>query len=356
MTISELMRTVEFVKKFVIDAQIPKRFQDLIQVLQQNAQARQPRPGQSMQPQPITQQKNQLLDAIRAIRVSNLSLNERQLLATYIDLNLLGDAGANRITLIFAEHNLDPMGAIQAFNEMNQKYSGLISAANNTINVLKPFAAAKTDSEIEEGQAVIQIAFKNKASIRNVSEWREHTDDWWQIIRSFGLLTGSTPDQAKVLSFEQGSLIVEVCAALVLVKAIGLAADQILTVITRALTLKKTIVEIKQLDLTNKQIENDLEKEASAFEENKIKEIARQVIAEINNEKAKDGEIANATEMAIKRLFEFLDHGGTVDCRLTISQETPENGGSLRTLYDGIRRLETQIDELKLLTHNKPAE
>jgi hypothetical protein len=337
---------MDFVKKQVIEPEVPSRFQQLIDVLRRNAGMQ---PGQ--QPQPITQQKADLIGVIRKVQPETLTLNERRLLQTFIDTSLMGSGGVEKINGVFAEHNLDPMGAVNAFTAMKQKYDLLISAASETLKVLKPIEMEVIETDIEEGHAVLQITFKERASIGNVTDWREHSDQWWQIVRSFGLLTDTTTDQAKVLSFQQGSVIVEIAATYLLVKAVGLAADKILTVIERLLELRKKIREIKQLDLTNKQIERDLEKEEAVFKENKVDQIAQQVIAEINKPKTPDGEVGAAIKVAIGKLFMFLDNGGTVDCRLRLMKEEPEVAKQIRGVYGKIRTLETRIEELKLLTN-----
>jgi hypothetical protein len=331
----------------VIDPGVPAIFQRLIQVLQQNAQQN----GQ--QQQPITTQKAALIAAIKAIRIQTLTLNERRLLKTFIETDLMGDNGVERINQIFVDHNLDPMGAVNAFNSMKAQYDKLIAAATETIKVLSSIDVAIVETDIEKGHAVLQITFKEKASIANVTDWREYSDQWWQIVRSFGLLTDTTTDQAKILSFQQGSVIVEVSATYLVVKAVGFVADKVLSVIERMLELRKKILEIKQLDLTNKQIERDLEKEAAAFQENKSNQIAQQVIAEINKAKATDGEVATAIKMAVEKLFTFLDKGGTVDCRLQQIEDEPAEAKQLREAYGKIRTLETRVAELKLLSNGE---
>jgi len=115
MTISELKRTMDFVKKCIMDAGALGRFNDLISILEQNSRV-QPHTGQ--QQQPITTQKAALISVIRAINIQELTLNERQLLKTFIDPNLMGEKGAAKINQIFADHNLDPMGAVNAFKEV----------------------------------------------------------------------------------------------------------------------------------------------------------------------------------------------------------------------------------------------
>ena len=336
---------MEFVSKTVIEPGVPSRFKQLIDVLQQNARMQ---PGQ--QPQAITQQKADLIAAIKAIQPQQLTLNERRLLTTFIDTGVMGDPGVESINRVFADHNLDPMGAVNAFTKLKEKYDLLISAASETLKVLKPIDVAVVETDIEEGRAVLQITFKDRASIANVTDWHDLSEDWYHIIRSFGLLTDTTTEQAKVLSFQQGSVIAEIAGAYLVVKAVGSAAEKILTVIERLLELRKSIQKIKQLDLTNKQIEKDLEKEESASKENKVSQIAQQVISEINSAKAADGEVGNAVKMAVERLFVFLDKGGTVDCRLRLMKQEPEPAKQVREVYGKIRTLETRIEELKLLT------
>jgi len=350
MTISELKRTASFIKQTVIDPGVPTHFQKLIQVLQQNSQQN----GQ--QQQPITTQKAGLIAVIKAIRVQTLTLNERRLLKTFIDTDLMGDSGVEKINQVFVDHNLDPMGAVNAFTKMKGLYDQLILAATETLKVLAPIDVSVVEADIEKGHAILQITFKDKASITNVTDWRETSDQWWQIVRSFGLLTDTTTDQAKILSFQQGSVVVEVSATYIVVKAVGFVADKVLSVIERILELRKKILEIKQLDLTNKQIERDLEKEAAVFQENKSNQIAQQVIAEINKAKATDGEVGTAIKMAVEKLFAFLDKGGTVDCRLQQLEDEPAEAKQLREAYGKIRTLETRVAELKLLSNGEKKE
>jgi hypothetical protein len=348
MRISELKQTVNFVKKAVIDTNLQQFFQQLIQVLQQNARMQ---PGQ--QPQPITQQKASLIAAIKSIRPETLTLNERRLLKTFIDVDLMGNSGVEKVNTIFAEHNLDPIGAVNAFDEMRRKYEQLISSASDILRILAPIDVGVVETDIEDGHAVLQITFKAKAAMGNVTDWKEYSEQWWRIVRSFGLLTDTTADQAKILSFQQGSVIVEVSALYILVKAVGLAADKIMSVIERLLDLRKKIQEIKRLDLTNKQIELDLQKEADAFVENKMSQITENLILEINKAKAEDGEVKNGLQLSIKDLYQFLDKGGTVDCRLRLMDKEPEEATQLRDVYGKIRTLETRIEELKLITDAK---
>jgi hypothetical protein len=344
MTISELKRTVNFVKQTVIEPGVPAHFQRLIQVLQQNAQQN----GQ--QQQPITTQKASLIAAIKAIRIQTLTLNERRLLKTFIEPDLMGDTGVEKINQIFIDHNLDPMGAVNAFSKIKTQYDQLIAAANDTIKVLAPIDLPAVEMNIAEGFAVLQVTFKEKASIANVSEWHHSSDDWWHIVRSFGLLTDTTTDDAKVLSFQQGSVVVEISAVYLLVKALGIAADKSLNVIERLLELRKKIAEFKQLDLSNKKIERELEKESATFIESQSKLIGEQVIAEINKDKLENGEVVNAINMAVDKLFKFLDNGGTVDCRLKQIDKQPPEAEQLRDNFSKIRTLETRIRELKLIS------
>ncbi|MGD0058165.1 MAG: hypothetical protein ABSD58_01985 [Verrucomicrobiia bacterium] len=189
--------------------------------------------------------------------------------------------------------------------------------------------------------------------ITNVAEWREYTDQWWKIIRHFGLLTDTTADQAKILSIQEGSIILEISAVYVLVKAIGLAADKILNVIERLYELRRTSREITRLDLTNKQIEKDLQKEADTFIESNLGQITQQVIAEINKSKAREGEVKSSLQISIKDLFDFLDRGGTVDCRLELTEGESGAPKELQAIFGQIRALETRVEELKLLTDGK---
>ncbi|MGA2604183.1 MAG: hypothetical protein ABSG14_08135 [Verrucomicrobiia bacterium] len=354
MRISELKRTAQFVQDTVIAPKIPALFNDLISVIGRNAQANPQHPQpQLRQQQPITEQKSALINAIKAIRPERLTLNERHLLKTFIDTDLLADTGVEKINQLFAEHNLDPMGAVNALNVIKSNYDRLASTVTDILKVLDPIDVPQIENDIEEGHAILQITFKERASINSVAEWKAYTNEWWNIIRSFGLLTDTNADQAKILSIQQGSIVIEISALYLLIKAIGSASNKILDLIERLYELRKASREIKQLDLTNKQIEKDLDKEADTFIENNLSQIAQQVIAEINKAKTTDGETNKALQISIKDLFQFLDKGGTVDCRFRLTGQQPPEAKELQAVYAKIRQLEAHVHELKLLTAGK---
>ena len=348
MRISELKRTVDFVKEAVIDPDVPAKFQQLIDVLRQNASLR-----QGQQPQAITDQKTKLIAAIKTVRPERLTLNECRLLKTLIDTDLMGDTGVAKVNQVFADHNLDPTGAVNAFTEMQGKYAKLVTSASSISKVLAPIDVPSIETDIKDGHAVLQITFKQKAAIANVVDWHESADEWWKITHAFCLLTDTAPEQAEILSFQQGSIVLEVSAVCIVVTAVGVTVDKILDVIERLFRIEEAIQRIKGLKLANKKAEIELQKEAEEFVEQNLSQIPQKVIAEINPKKSGNGDVKSALSKAVEFLYKFLDKGGTIDCRLRLTETKPEETKRLREIYQGIRALERSVEQLKLITDGK---
>lgn len=344
MRIAELKKTMLFVKNVIKPSDIITHIKNLANVIRENAK-RDP----NRQQQPITDQKQALLAAIGSVSFTGLTLNEKNILAMFIDVQKLGELGVALINTIFAEHNLDPMGAANALDRIMGEFSSLRERAENTLKILEPFDLGTVDSDIEAGRAAIQITFKNKASIEDVVNFKQASEEWWSVMRGVSLLTKTAVEENRILSIQKGSpLIVELSALYLAAKVIGLIVDKSLTAADRYLEIKKKVEELKKLSLQNRQIEKDLDKEAENFRESIVKEIKAKVIEEIETDKKADGEVHNAMEISVKNVFNFLDNGGTVDCRVP-GGNADEEAKKLNDMFEKIRKLETKVDGIKAL-------
>ena len=345
MRISELKNAMQFALAAVKDRNTVPALDALIAVIKQNANA--PQSGQ--QQKPITDQKKAAITAIEGVSLSGLTINEREILSTFINPARLGKSGASHINEVFAEHNLDPMGAVNAMGVIKGEFTALLEAAERTLAVLKPLKTEDLDNDIEKGRAAIQITFKKKVAVDNITDLKDQTEEWWHVVRGVSLLTNTAVEDNRVLTVQKGSpLIVELSSVYVAVRVVGLVVDKVLTAVDRYLDLKKKVEEVRHLNLQNKQIERDLDKEAENFRETIVEDIKTRVIEEIAPDKKTNGEIQKAMEISVKNVFAFLDKGGTVDCRVPSDDGTPDTK-LIQEMYEKIRLLESKLDGMRLL-------
>lgn len=344
MRVSELKNAMQFALAAVKDRNTVTALDALIGVIRQNAKVQ---PGQ--QQKPITEQKKAALMAIEGVSLSGLTINERDILSTLIKPERFGQTGVAHINEIFAEHNLDPMGAVNALDGIKKEFSTLVESAERTLGVLQPLATEDMDKDIEKGRAAIQITFKQKVAVENITNLKDQTEEWWHVVRGVSLLTNTAVEDNRILTVQKASpLIVELSSVYVAVRVVGLIVDKVLTAVDRYLDLKKKVEEVRHLNLQNKQIERDLDKEAENFRETIVEDIKTKVIEEIAPDKKTNGEIQKAMEITVKNVFAFLDKGGTVDCRVADDNGTPD-AKQIQAMYERIRLLESKLEGVRLL-------
>ena len=66
MNVSELYQLTKWIQNEIVNTQIPQKYQQLLQILQRNAQPNQPK-------QPFEQQKNNLIEAIKKSTVKSIN-------------------------------------------------------------------------------------------------------------------------------------------------------------------------------------------------------------------------------------------------------------------------------------------
>jgi hypothetical protein len=348
MRVSELKTAMQFALDSVKGRDTIPAFDALIAVIRQNAQTR---PNQEQQP--ITDQKKAVLAAIEGVSLSGLTINERDILAIFINPMRFGPHGVSYINEIFAEHNLDPMGAVNAMEAIKKEFTNLVGAAERTLGVLQPLKIEEMDKDIEKGRAAIQIIFKKKVAVDNITNLKDQTEEWWYVVRGVSLLTNTAVEENRILTVQKGSpLIVELSSVYIAVRVVGLIVDKVLTAVDRYLDLKKKVEEVRHMNLQNKQIERDLDKEAENFRETIVEDIKTKIIEEIAPDKKSNGEIHKAMEITVKNVFAFLDKGGSIDCRVP-EDNSSSDAKQLQQMYERIRLLESKLDGVRLLEEPK---
>ncbi len=348
---------MEFVVAKVKQPDLVAKLNRLVHGVRQNARTP-AHPNSPPQEQvSISKEKDAVLKVIGAIGLDNLTLNEREILAASFNLKKLGVSGVVWINKIFADHHLDPMGAVNELEELLQEFTHLQEQAVTTLQVLEPFKIDAVDGDMEPGHAALQITFKNKAAIEDFGTLRDAAEEWWEIMRGVALLANTTVENIPILVMEKGyRLQIESASTPPVLLAIGCIVDKVLWAVDRYFDLKRKADEIRAMDLDNKKIEQELEEEAENYKRGIVDNINAAVIESMAGKRT-NGEVSTAMEITVRHIFDFLDKGGTIDCRL------PDNGlpeldrTKLSVLYEKVRRLEARIEGRKLLPkpEDKPA-
>ena len=206
----------------------------------------------------------------------------------------------------------------------------------------------------------IRIGFEHKASIDNVTDWKDSSKEWFEIIRGLALAANESPEDTKVLGAATGSVI--------LILASTVAVTTMLAAISKNITsVAKDIlgVGIERENLRQKELLTaGMEAEFTKLEQQKRTEAVKEVMGELKRHlhKAAMGDTKAALQLSVKKLLDFNERGGVVDFVAPPEDETNDESENAtdekRQLLADARRIiheyQGEREALRLLTHDSP--
>ncbi len=292
--------------------------------------------------QSVTVQKDNLFKALRSFDQLHFTYSEAHLFDILGYGDYVGKSAIQNIEVILYDENFDPQGVIQKIDAKQNRFRDFV-AYNRNFQIALQRVPTIHDVALNEGEALLEITFTEKAVVDNIIDFEKWIDSWTKIIRVFSELVGEKPESSRIVFVQKSSpMIVDVATAFSLVLMVGKAVDLVLAKVERYLSIRKQIEEIKKLKLENIQIEKALEAEADAFSEKSAKEIASQLVQGINPKPA--GDVVSGINHGIRNLFVFIDKGGRVDC-----PDSSEQEGTIDDVYANVRQLQKSVDKLKLI-------
>lgn len=347
MNIVELYKLTEWVQKELIDKKIAQDYTNLINILNQNINQK------NQQLQPFDEQKQNLLEKLKEKQLNRLSLEQISVLDKVGLYQTIGEHTANKINEIFYKKGLD-LATVK--NEIQQ----IIDNFNNGIKKITQIRQGlsniieKDDFVLDENQIKIKIHFQKTASIKNVVDLKHWSTELHDIARGLAISQDVAPENISIVSAEKGSLIYTIGVTYAIVEIISKTILKALEIAERSLEIKRKVEEIKNLQLNNKKIEQELKKEA----ENQKKEEKDNLIEQLTTEYSiEDGEKRNALSQSIKKLIDFIEKGGEIDCYLpeeTIEEENEEDKiESFRKINENFNRIRELEEKIELIEYHE---
>ncbi|MFA6055600.1 MAG: hypothetical protein WC769_09515 [Thermodesulfovibrionales bacterium] len=352
MKISELNSIMKFIVTSFNKNKVINNFQNFVNVINQLLRNR--------QQQEVGSHKDKLYESLRNINVDSLPYGQKRILEIFGGDKYIGEKAINAIDSILRDDKFDPVGVTDKITKYFNETNEFFETAQQLVSKLAPFKEVE-EILLPKGQAVVQIIFEHASSVESITDLNKWVDQWFKIIRAFGLLTDFRADDAKLIYVQKTSpLVMEIASSFALVLALGKASSMVLDKIEQYLRIKKTIEEVKHLKLKNTKIAKDLEKEAENYKDYSAEEIAKKIIEQINKEKKDDGETSTALKLAIVGIYNFVDKGGKLDyfmpepeseSKEEQSEESKETK-ELEVVYNRIRKLERDVERMRFLTYD----
>jgi hypothetical protein len=248
---------------------------------------------------------------LRDINFGLLSLQQIKVLEELGVRNLLGEEGANLVETTIKTVNYDPVTSqkkIQNFIEKLQSASSRLAAYNSAVTSLgiKPDIFEEVENHI-----IIRVGFQNRASIENVTDWKDSAKDWWEIIRGLAMAAGESPEDTKVVGATNGSLILVLAGTGAVTMLLARISKHIAMIAKDVISVRTDLENLRQKTFFTKVMEREF-----ANAETKLREDGIKVInAELKRELGKDvsGDVITALERSVEKLLTHSENGGNVD-------------------------------------------
>ena len=336
MNVAELFNLTRWVDENITKVQIPQKYQALQQILQQNTQPNQPR-------QPFDAPKSDLITTIKNVPLKELTKEQLAFLRAIEIAQYVGEEGVNIIEDIFYRNVIDIATTAKKVQDI---YQNLI-VGTKKLNQIRTGLEGHVHQEVyeAENEVLMRITFTGHAGLTNVVDFKEWGKIWYEIGRGIAIAHNAAPEQVKITGATSGSITIELATIPAIAATAATVIYSALKLAEKVLDIKKKAEEIKNLQLQNKKLADEIAKEAEKEKEKGIEEISVVIVEQLGIKKSEEGDKVLELDKAIKHLVNFIEAGGEVDFVL------PENGKNQDDDKSSIKykKLKEQIQEIHLL-------
>jgi hypothetical protein len=301
MNISELYLLSEWYQSYF--KKLSEFYSALQSVIASNAQ----QPNQ----QPINDYLKNLQSFLASMDTGQLNLQQIKILQELGVFKLIGHEGVSFIEQTVRTNSYDPATsssklstAIQSISSANEKLSSYFAA-------VKGLALEPRTVDEHEDRIIVRVGFKKEASINNVTDWKDSSKDWYDIIRGLALAAGESPEDTKIVGATNGSIILVLAATAVVTGLLARIFTHATKVSLDVINVQSAVEDLRQKRILTQTMENELNKQEKNIRENGTKTIQAEVRKQLP--KGTDGEVMNALDSSIAKLLAFGEKGGDVD-------------------------------------------
>lgn len=340
MNVSELYELTYWIDDEIIKKQIPKKYQDLFQILNTNAQPNQ-------QKQPFESQQNNLLKTISQVPLSQLTKEQLLFLHELGIAESLGSDGKKIVEDVLYKNALDIATAAKKIQEILSKLNQGIEKSNQIKTGLDGCVFMEDYEAANE--VMIRVTFSGYASMCNITDFKKWGNVWYEIGRGIAMAHDASPENIKIVGATKGSVILELATN----SAIATTASAIiffaLKLAEKVLDIKKKAEEVKNLKLKNKKLSIEIEKAAEEEKKAGVEKICDDLKVELKIGQNSDGDKVNALEKAVKDLIDFIEFGGEVDFVVPDESDEESDNKGENAIKPEYEKLRTTIQEIRLL-------
>lgn len=262
------------------------------------------------QKQPVRDDLNELLKSLRAMPLHILTREQIAVLEREDALKLVGNEGARTIERIVKSARFDSASASQDIFAIQQTLGNLDSKCAELEGRLSSFNLLE-EEDSDTYQIAVRVHFRDEAGIHDITELKEWSQDWFDIMRGIALCIDEPPENVKVLGAHQGSIILVLGTTVTATALLLLISNHLTKIGLNALQLANAVEDFKQKTKLNNTVLQGLQKSIEDQEKDGLKELLSAATASLPT--TPDGEKTNALKKSVEKLNKFTKKGGEVD-------------------------------------------
>lgn len=345
MNVSELLRFTKWMAEHGEAAK--QKYDALTGVLSHNAS--QP------QKQPVLEPLDDLLATLISLPLQQLTLEQAGMLEHLGVDGFVGRKGHNFVEQTVRAGDYDPATAASQIREARNAIEQSVSNMRIIQDALENLNFIDEIDAIDTKEITLRLQFKDEASISNVVELKDWSNEWHEIIRGVALCVDQAPEQAKVVGATNGSLILVLSGTLAVVTLMALIAKNVSSIIKEGFVIAEAAEDLKQKKLLTKTIEQEFQMRREEIERDGVQKIVDAIRKELPVDL--DGEKDTALRRSVEKYMEFNQRGGELDF-VSPPEEAEDGetaGGMDADEITAFRRIVEEVRttraELQMLTH-----
>lgn len=353
MQIEELHDLTNWINREVVVTGVSALYNDLLTVLNQNAQ-----PSQTKLP--FEAQKEALFTTLKTVSLSDLSSGQLEILENIGIAHNVGSEGVEAIEDVLYRNALDIATVVNKITTVVAEINTGVQWSSQ-INTLLLHILDVEEVRVAEDGVLMRIHFQKEAHLSNLTEFKDWGKTWYEIGRGITMANGVAPEDIKVVGASKGSIILTLLATYGIARTTSDIILAALKVAEKVYDIKKKAQEVKALKIGNDAAEKALEKAAADTKESGIKTIIADTIKQIGLDKKNEGDKVNALESSISKLVDFIEKGGEVD--FVVPEETSSGEvdkddpdvkarNDLRVIFKEVRVIEKKIQQIEFKDDN----
>ncbi len=348
MQVRELINALDSIDKFARKHNLSNQYKKLTIAL--NQARKKPTPESTGK---IVQQRDRIRSIHHSVETQQLLPSTQMIYERLGVFELLGAQAMNRVDNIFQSHEADPNSIIQSIEEIGEQTNQLLEHIGILMEGLKPLSEEEQMNYTDTNLNTIQLQFPLNSSPPTIQNLDDSLQKWDRVFAAFSKLIRHETEDSIIQNIEKSPLMIEVGIVDGISESIGRAACEVLSVYEKYLDIKRVGLEVNSLELRNRGISEQLDKEANLLIRNTASDVTKAMMEEFEWKKeANRSDVHNQISAAVATIFDFVKDSGRIDiCNGRNSYHPVQQ--ELAAAFTKVRDLENRISKLDFLMNQE---